>query len=208
MFDWLSGWISGQPLSYLVVLGVAGLDVIFPLLPSETVVITAAAVAAHGGLSIWLVILAAATGGFMGDNVSFLLGRKAGSRVARFLFRGKKGRERLDWAERAVRRRGVLLIFVGRFLPGGRTASTFAAGTLGMPWRRFAVADAIAAAAWGTYAGLLGYLGGEAFRHSLWKPLLGGVAIATFIGALIEGYRQAQKRRGRDVFGDRLEPQS
>ena len=46
--------------------------------------------------------------------------------VADRLFRGEKGRARLEWAERAVDRHGGVLVVMGRFIPGGRTASTFA----------------------------------------------------------------------------------
>jgi membrane-associated protein len=205
VFDFITHWVSGQPLSYLVVLGVAGFDVIFPLLPSETIVITAGTLAAHGRLMIWLILVAAAVGAFCGDNLCFFLGRQVGDPIARFLFRGEKGSKRLEWAESAIKRRGVLLILVGRFIPGGRTASTFAAGTLEMEWKRFAVADACAAVMWAVYAGMLGYVGGETFRHSLWKPLLIAFGIATLVGLGTEVYRRLQKRRGRDVLGDPLE---
>jgi membrane-associated protein len=70
MFDWIVNLVSGSEWTYAVVLLVAGGDVLFPLLPSETLVITAAAVAAQGGLSIWLLIPATAIGAFAGDNVS------------------------------------------------------------------------------------------------------------------------------------------
>jgi len=205
VFDFITHWVSGQPLSYLVVLGVAGFDVIFPLLPSETIVITAGTLSAQGHLMIWLILLTAALGAFCGDNLCFFLGRQVGDPIARFLFRGEKGSKRLAWAESAIERRGVLLILVGRFLPGGRTASTFAAGTLEMEWRRFAVADACAAVMWAVYAGMLGYLGGATFRHSLWKPLLIAFGIATLVGLGAEVYRRVQKRRGKDVLGDPLE---
>jgi membrane protein DedA with SNARE-associated domain len=57
--------------------------------------------------------------------------------VAQRLFKGEKARGRLEWAERAIRRRGPLLVVIGRFIPGGRTASTFAAGTSIELWRRY-----------------------------------------------------------------------
>ena len=44
MFDFITHWVSGQPLSYLVVLGVAGLDVIFPLLKPIFVILTSLSV--------------------------------------------------------------------------------------------------------------------------------------------------------------------
>ena len=200
MFHWLTSVVSGNPITYLVVLGVAAGDVLFPLLPAETVVLTAAVLAADGHLTIWGVIPAAAAGGFLGDNASFFLGATVGERVAALLFRGEKGEARLDWARRAVRSRGPIVIVAGRFLPGGRTGSTFAAGTLRMEWRRFARADAAAAVAWALYVGLLGYLGGAAFQKSLWKPLAIAAGVALAVAGGTEVYRRVLKRRGRELL--------
>jgi len=93
---------------------------------------------------------------------------------------------------------------VARFLPVGRTLTTLSAGTLGMPWRRFFTADAIAAAVWATYASLLGYLGGATFENSLWKPLVLSLGIAGMLGLLTEAYRRFQKRRGRELLAGEL----
>jgi membrane-associated protein len=204
LFDWITHLVGGSPWTYAVVCAVAAADVLLPLLPSETVVLTASVLAAHGKLEIWLIVVLAAAGAFAGDNVCFALGRHVGDPVARRLFQGEKGRERLRWAERAIGRHGALLIVVGRFLPGGRTASTFAAGLSGFAYSRFLVADAVAAVAWALYASMLGYLGGAEFEHGLWKPLAVAAAAALLVGLTIEGYRRVQRRRGRDVLGDRL----
>jgi membrane-associated protein len=200
VFDWLTDVVSGQPITYLVVLGVAAADVLLPILPAETVLLTASVIAAHGGLEIWLLVPAAAVGGFCGDNLSFGLGRRVGDPLSRRLFRSDKAKRHLDWASRAIEHRGGVVIVVGRFLPGGRTASTFSAGTLEMPWRRFARFDAAAALAWALYVGLLGYLGGEAFRRSLWKPLAIAAAIALIIAGGGGLYRRLQRRRGKELL--------
>ena len=68
--------------------------------------------------------------------------------------------------------RGGYLIVIARFIPGGRTAATFAAGSLDWPWRRFIVFDVAAGAIWGSYAGLLGYFGGKTFKDSPFKGFL------------------------------------
>ena len=205
MLDSLTQLVSGSPVTYLVVLGIALLDVLCPILPAETVLFTAAVLAARGDLSIWLLIPAAAVGGFCGDNISYMLGRRVGDPVSRKLFRSDQARARLRWAERAIQRHGPVLIVVARFLPGGRSGTTFGAGTLELAWRRFAFADAAAALAWATYATLLGYLGGSAFSHSLWKPLAISLAVGTLLGLVAEGYRRLQRRRGRDILGEELD---
>lgn len=204
MFEWLSNEVSNNPVTYLVVFGAAGLDVFFPLLPAETIVLTASVLAGDGELLIFGVIAAAALGAFLGDNAVYLLGREVGDPVAKRLFRGAKGRSRLEWAERAIRKRGGMLIVIGRFIPGGRTATTFAAGTLGMAYRRFLPADAVAATVWAVYISMLGYIGGSTFEDNLWLPLLLALGFATLVAAGVEAWRLFERRRGRDVFGDEL----
>jgi membrane-associated protein len=204
VFDWLTQEVGQSALTYPVVFAAAGLDVIFPLIPSETIVITAAVLAAQGDLFIWLIVPLVALGAFLGDNLCYLLGRKIGDPVADRLFKSEKGQARLQWAEEALRRRGAILIGVGRFIPGGRTATTFAAGTLEMPYRQFAAADAFAAAIWALYVSMLGYLGGETFKDNLWLPLGTSFACAMAVGAGFEVWRRAQRRRGKDILGDEL----
>lgn len=201
MFDWITHLVSGNPWTYVVVAGVAGADVLLPVLPSETVVLTAAVLAAQGPLVIWLIVVLAAAGAFAGDNTCWLLGDRVCEPVARRLFPGDKGRRRLRWAERAVRERGPLLILVGRYIPGGRTASTFAAGSMGLAWRRFAVADGVAAVSWAVYVSMLGYFGGSQFRHSLWEPLLIGAGVAALVALGVEVGRRVARRRGHDLAG-------
>lgn len=204
MFDWLTHEVSQSAFTYPVTGFAAGADVLFPLIPSETIVITAAVLAAQGELFIWALVPAVAIGAFLGDNLCYLLGRRIGDPIADRLFDGEKGQARLQWAEEALRRRGAILIGVGRFIPGGRTATTFAAGTLEMPYRQFAVADAFAATLWATYVSMLGYLGGETFQNSLWLPLATTFACAMLVGLGFEGWRRFQSRRGKDILGDEL----
>lgn len=205
MFDWLTSEVSESAVTYLVVFAAAGLDVFFPVVPSETIVIAASVLAAQGGLLIWLIVPAAALGAFLGDNGAYWLGRWIGEPLAERLFRGEKGRARIAWAEAAIRKRGAALIVIGRFIPGGRTATTVAAGTLEMPYRRFLPADAFAAAVWALYVSMLGFLGGEAFEDNLWLPLAIALGIAFGVSAGVEAWRRLQRRRGKDVLGDRLD---
>lgn len=205
MFHWLTSQVSDNPVTYLVALAAAGGDVLFPLIPSETIVITAAVLASKGGLQIWILILAVAVGALVGDNIAFWLGRGIGGRVVDRFFAGGKALERVEWAERAIDRRGRLVILIGRFIPGGRTAATFASGTLEMPYRRFLPADALAAGMWAIYASMLGYVGGEVFQNNVGKSLLASLGVALLIGISTEVWRRIQARKGRDVLGDPLD---
>jgi membrane protein DedA with SNARE-associated domain len=206
VFHWLTSEVSNNPATYAIVFVAAGTDVLLPLVPSETIVIAASVLAAQGELLIWGVVPAAALGALLGDNVSYFLGRLVGDPLVDRFFRGETARARLRWAERAVQERGGLLILVGRFIPGGRTATTFASGTLEMPYRRFLLADAVAALAWAVYISMLGYLGGSAFEDNLWLPMLVALAFAMVVAGTAEAWRRFERGRGKDVFGDELEP--
>jgi membrane-associated protein len=80
--------------------------------------------------------------------------------------------------------------------------TTFASGMLELTWRRFAVYDAIGASVWALYAGMIGFLGGSAFRDELWKALALAFGLALLLAVAIEGWRRLQQRRGKDIFGE------
>ena len=196
MFSSLENAVSGAWWSYPLVFGVAMLDAFFPLVPSETVAITSGVLAGSGELSLPLCILAASAGAFIGDNISYGIGTLLGERTVKRLFSGEKSHRAFVWAERMLDERGTYLIVVARFIPGGRTAATFSAGYVhSFRWRRFVVADAIAALIWGHYTVLLGYIGGKAFEDQPWKGLLIAFLIAVSITGGVELVRSRRARR-------------
>ena len=196
LFDQFVQWVSGEWWTYPIVALVSMLDAFFPLVPSETVVITAGVLASSGDLSLPLVILSASVGAIVGDNISYFLGAWLGERRVKRFFGGDKSRRAFEWAERQLALRGFYLIIVARFLPGGRTAVTFACGyTQAMRWRRFIVADVIAGVLWGSYAALLGYFGGKQFEQAPWKGLLVAFFVAVVVSGLVELVRWLRNRR-------------
>jgi membrane-associated protein len=195
MFQSIVDTISGSNWSYAIIFGVAMLDAFFPLVPSETTVIAAGVLAAHGDLRIELVLLAAATGAIVGDNVTFWLGKTVGERIAGKIFIGTRKRH-LERAHKMVEERGGYLIVIARFIPAGRTAVTFAAGSLDWAWTRFIKFDVIAGVIWGSYASLLGYFGGKTFEDSPYKGFLVAFAVALAITCGVEAVRWIRKREG------------
>jgi membrane protein DedA with SNARE-associated domain len=184
-----SGW------AYAILFVLAFLDALIPVVPSETSVITAGVVASQGDLSLPLVILFAATGAFAGDNTSYFIGARYGTRINDRFFQSEKAKRRIAWAQRQVQERGGELIVIARFIPGGRTVVTLSSGTLGYPWRRFVLFDAIASTIWAVYAALLGYLGGHAFEEQPWKGLLLAFAIAFAVTGGVELFRWWKRRK-------------
>jgi membrane-associated protein len=205
VFNSLLDVISGSSWTYGIVFLFALLDAVFPVVPSETAVITAAVLAASGDLSIALIIAVAAAGACLGDNLAYVIGRTLKQVVHDRLFGGGR-RRHLERAERALQERGGYLIVIGRFVPGGRTAVTFASGVLRFPWPRFIAFDAVAAVLWGCYGGLVGYFGGKAFENSPTRGILLALGIAFAIAASVEGYRWYRRRALREpATGDRAD---
>jgi membrane protein DedA with SNARE-associated domain len=199
VFESLVDLASGSSWTYAVVFAFAVLDAVAPVVPSETLVVAAAALAASGRLNLALVLLAAAAGAFAGDNGAYLIGRLSSTRIERWTSQSPKRARRLAAAKRQLARRGGTIVVVSRFVPGGRTATMVAAGVVRMRWRSFAALDLAAALTWSLYGGLIGYFGGTAFED---EPLVGvalALGLATLLGLLIETGRRLLRRRRRSA---------
>jgi membrane protein DedA with SNARE-associated domain len=196
MFDAIVDAVSDSAWSYVIVFAIAAIDAFFPIVPSEATAIAAGVVAGSGGLHVSLVIVAAAGGAFVGDNITFAGGHFLGERLNQRFFQGEKAKKRVDWAKRTLHERGPYLIVVARFIPGGRTVTMFTAGFVdAFPWHRFVRWDALACAIWGSYAVLLGYFGGKTFEEEPWKGLLLAFALALAVTVAVEAYRHLRARR-------------
>jgi membrane-associated protein len=189
LIDFLTGSVWTYPILFGICLG----DAVIPALPSETAVIVCGIQAARGQLSLGWVIVVAALGAFAGDNASYAAGRWLGTPVVKRFFSGEVAKRRLDWAERFLKERGSYVLIVARFVPGGRTATTFTAGLVHLRWStRFAPYIFIAAILWASYGALLGYLGGRTFEKQPIYALLLALGIAAVITVGVEAFRRAR----------------
>jgi membrane-associated protein len=192
--DGLSNLQVDSLLSYAIAFALPAFDAILPVLPSETAIV-ALGVATAGSVDprIALLIALAAAGAFLGDNLCYLIGRRFGPRINRLFFSGKKGANRKAWAEQTLERFGARLIFVCRFIPGGRTAVTLTCGATHYRRRTFLVATAASGVIWAMYAFFLGRLGGKAFQDKPWVGLLFALGIAVVVSGLVEVARRSPR---------------
>jgi membrane-associated protein len=191
VFESLIDVVTASAWVYPLILGVAALDALFPLVPSEATVIAAAALAGAGDLVLSLVLLAAAAGAVIGDNIAYLVGRVGRGPVVARLLGSPKWRARVARAETMLRDRSATIIVVSRFVPGGRTATMLSAGLGGLRWRRFVAFDLAAGVLWAGYASLMGVIGGKAFADEPLHALLLAFGLAAALTLLIEGGRRA-----------------
>ncbi|WP_062303344.1 DedA family protein [Demequina subtropica] len=161
------------------------IDGVFPVVPSESVVIaTATAWKQTGTPWVWLVWIFAAAGAWCGDQLAYLIGSKLDVRKHPFFARAGM-RKTLDWAESTLERRGTTFIIAARFIPMGRVAVNLTAGALRYPRPWFMIVDAVAVVIWATYGTALGIWAGSIFENLL-VSIAVGVVGGILIGILID----------------------
>jgi len=127
-------------------------------LPGETMLVTAAIYAGSGHSDIGWVIIAAAGGAIIGDNLGYWIGREGGYRLAhrfgRFIGLDEA---KLSRVQHFYERHGDKTVFFGRFVAILRTWAAFLAGINRMPWPIFLLFNAAGGILWATVYGMLGY---------------------------------------------------
>jgi membrane-associated protein len=183
--------LTGSTWTYPLLLGICAGDAVLPLLPSETALIVCGIQAARGQLSLGWVIFFGALGALIGDNTSYAGGRWLGRPFTARFFSGERAQARIDWAKRFLKERGSYVLIVARFIPGGRTATTFTSGLVHLRWpTRFFPFVFVAAVLWGTFGALVGYLGGRTFRDQPIYAMLLAFGIAALVTGVVELVRR------------------
>lgn len=131
------------------------------LLEGETVLILAGLAAHQGYLQLQWVMLVAMTGGFIGDQFYFWLGRRHGAWV---LSRYPGLVPVFERANVLIARYHEVLIVGVRFLYGLRTVGPMALGMSVVQAWRFALFNALGAVIWAVAIGGAGYLFGNALE--------------------------------------------
>ena len=167
---------AGQILAQLGPWALAGIGsmvfiesgVLFPFLPGDSLLVTAAALHNELHVALWAIILVAGVAAVLGDQVGFYLGHRYGRKL--FKDDAKVLRtDRLEAAEGFFARRGPLALVLGRFVPIVRTYVPVAAGTAGMSYKSFVGWNVTGAIAWAVSMVLVGALLGQipGITHSI-----------------------------------------
>ena len=140
--------------------------------PGETMLLVAAIYAGTTHrLSLLLVIVAAASGAILGDNLGYWIGREGGYRLLRryghYLHLDER---KVKLGQYLFRKYGGKVVFFGRFIAVLRAWAAFLAGTNHMPWAPFLLYNALGGIIWATLYGLGGYFLGDNV-HRLTGPL-------------------------------------
>jgi membrane-associated protein len=169
---------------------------LFPLLPGDSLLFTAGLLVAQDEIRtpLWLLCLLIFLAAFAGDQVSYLIGRKAGpkifSRPDSRIFK----QAYVDQTYAYFDRYGGRTIIVARFVPFVRTFAPVAAGVGRMRYRTFVSYNIIGALLWGVGVTVLGYfLGQIEFVKNNIEPILILIVALSLVPVVLELWRA---RRG------------
>lgn len=177
-------WLSGRPPAalYAALAVVSAAENIFPPLPADTVVAFGAFLAARGQATLVGAFLATWLGNVAGALLVYMLGRRYGAQFAhRWMsrFGGVANEARL---QSMYARRGILALFLSRFIPGLRALVPPFAGALRVPPLRATLAIAVASALWYGIVTVIAYRVG-----SDWATLQARLREAGATAALVAG---------------------
>ncbi len=156
-------------------------------------------------LSIYFVVLAAAAGAIIGDNIGFWIGHAGGYRLIK-----RYGRvvhfdeDNLKIGLYLFQRYGGAIVFVARWIPLLRMWGAVLAGSLQLDWKRFLIYNAAGGIVWAAFYGGLAYAFGDALQRVEGATAYGalGLAAAIVIAFFIYERRTHDRwlRRAQEAF--------
>ena len=180
---------------------------LFPILPGDSLLFTAGALVAQDNLEIKISIGALVAililTAYAGTQTGYLIGRTLGPKVfakpdSRF-FKQKY----IDQTYAYFDKYGGRTLIVAQFIPFVRTYASVAAGVGKMPYRHFALFNAIGVVLWAGGVTMLGYLlGNIAFIRDNIEALLVLVVLMSVVPVLIEVWRKRRHQKTGEITQD------
>lgn len=146
---------------------------------------TAAVLSSLGKLSLGISILLAGGANFMGSTLLFYFARMQKAETAVYL---KKHRRKLALAHLLMKKWGLPVIFVQKFIYGVKTIVPLAAGMTKYEAPKFITINFIASFVWAVVIGVAAYLAGDVIMGVIDTfgkyPFIAPVALAAIVGAI------------------------
>ena len=186
LFEHYGVWVYA--ILFLIIFCETGL-VVFPFLPGDSLLFVAGALAATGGMDIWVLCGVLLTAAVLGDNVNYWIGHHIGPKVFRWENSRFFNRSAFDKTHSYFESHGGKTIIIARFLPLLRTFAPFVAGVARMTYSRFVGLDFLGGFIWIFSLTWLGYGFGNMplVKKNLTVVILAIIAISllpVFIGWL------------------------
>jgi membrane protein DedA with SNARE-associated domain len=179
-----------QSYTYPVLVALVLLESIGIPLPGEIALVTAAAYASLGHISIYIVIILAAVAAIVGGILGYWIGIKGGLPLI-VRYGGYVGvrRSHIERTHAFFERNGAKTILFGRFIAILRTWAAVVAGAASMSFTKFVIYTSIGSVVWAILFGFLGFTFGRDLpllekyisRASLGVLIIGVVAVAVFL---------------------------
>ena len=161
---------------------------------------------AIGGIPIWVAALMIAASAFLGGELGYYIGKKAGPPIFERKESGLFSKANVDRTNAFFHRFGPLAVILARFVPVVRTFLPIAAGVGRMNYKKYSLYNAIGALIWGAGLTFFGYLIGyippvARFVSNYIDIILIGAVVITLIPTLfhyVQSVRKAKKKRIAD----------
>jgi membrane-associated protein len=145
---------------FLIIFAETGL-VIMPLLPGDSLLFAAGAVAATGGLDPHLLVILLIIAAISGDTVNYWIGHYVGPKVFSQTQSRWLNPQHLQRTHRFYQKHGGKTVILARFLPIIRTFAPFVAGVGAMGYLRFLMYSMIGGIIWVSSFVYMGYFFGN-----------------------------------------------
>lgn len=172
-------------------------------LEGETTVLLGGIFSKLGFMSVWMVMLYAFAGTFVGDCTFFAIGRFFGKNIVeRFSFI----RSKVPLANKVIQRSGNFIVFITRFLVGFRAVILILLGCTNLKMSRFFIYSILNSIAWSILISIIGFAFGEVVLvfvsdikkyESIIVPV-----ILILVMILILVYRHIMKEKEKKAYGD------
>ena len=154
-------------------------------IPGETALIIAGVLSSQGHWAIEWVIVVAALGAIVGDNIGYWLGRTGGrALLERWELTRRYAEKALPPSERFFEKHGGKTVFFARFIAFLRVTAAWLAGISRMHWWLFFLWNAAGGIIWATAVGLVAYFFGKAAADAISTYGL-YAAIVLIVGGII-----------------------
>lgn len=172
---------------FAIVFAESGLLVGF-FLPGDSLLFTAGLLASKGTLNLPVVLIGVVLAAIIGDQVGYVIGRKAGPAIfkrpdSRFFHR-----KNVDRAHAYFDKNGSKTIILARFIPVIRTFVPVVAGVGQMDYRKFVTFNVVGGLLWGSGVTLAGFFLGKSIPDiDRWLlPIILLISAVSFVPVILE----------------------
>lgn len=201
----LGNWITDYgvwiyAILFLIIFVETGL-VVMPLLPGDSLLFAAGALAAsHGGLNLFILIPLLIGAALLGDNTNYFIGKLFGNLIKskeKILFLKRK---HIEKTEAYYEKYGGKTIIIARFVPIVRTVAPFVAGAGSMPYKKYIVNCVLGAILWVGGVSILGYICGNIpFVKNNFEVVVFGIIGISVLPIVFEFIKSKMKKDEKNI---------